>query len=432
MKQVVAVALLILAILLGAVPAQATDASIYFSPSGGQYTVGSTVDVSIVVNTGSHTINAVNTEISFPSDKLQVVSPSVGPSFVSIWTAPPSYSNTQGSLSFSGGLPNPGLKSSSAVLATVRFRVKSLGTAPLSFSNTTKVLANDGDGTNVLSSKVPANLNLVAAAPNGPVVSSTTHPDQNTWYNDRTAVFSWDKIVGATGYSYKVDGSSKTSPDRKVDTTKNEAIVEVDQDGIWYFHVRANNGSWGGTTHFLFKVDSQTPAQFTPKLNRSSVSDQESAIVSFFTTDAASGIDHYEVKSVNTTNNNEAVTLYHEEQSPFELPILPKGEYTVFVRAYDVAGNYTEGSVNLSVKQDLFPVITALRRVFTDPAHNLATIINLSLLLLLIIAVIILTLRRHKKRVAEALNTMPPAYAPTMPVQQPVNHDINPPAGQSH
>ncbi|MEX1051804.1 MAG: cohesin domain-containing protein, partial [Patescibacteria group bacterium] len=137
-------ALIVAPFLLWPLAAQATDASIYFSPNSGEFLVGSTLDVSIVVNTGDHSINALQADITFPADKLQVISPSVGTSFISIWTAQPTYSNTAGTLSFAGGLPNPGIKSSSAVLATIQFRVKSAGNATLKFGESTQILANDG------------------------------------------------------------------------------------------------------------------------------------------------------------------------------------------------------------------------------------------------------------------------------------------------
>jgi hypothetical protein len=413
--------------LLGNSLAHANDASIYFLPSTGQYTVGSTIDVSIVINTGSHSINALDARIAFPKDKLQVVSPSVGSSFVTIWTSPPSYSNTSGTLNFSGGLPNPGIKSSAAILATIRFRVKSSGNAVLRFRDNTQLLANDGNGTNVLSSKTQAILTLITAAPNGPAVTSSSHPDQNTWYNDKSASFSWEAVTGASGYSWVVDTSAKTVPEEKIRTTATSASETVTQDGIWYFHIRANNGSWGGTTHFLFRVDSLGPAAFTPTLNKRVVEDGESAIVSFFTTDAASGIDHYEIKTINTSKNDETVTIFHEETSPYELPVLPDGQYTVIVRAYDVAGNYTDGMVELRVEKNIFPVITALKRIFGDPAGNVWALVNLIGVAILIALIMIWALRKHRQKVQQALITPSPNQLAGPPAAYPV---VPPPSNE--
>jgi len=66
--------------------AQAAGASIFFSPTSGTFQVGSTFDVSVVINNGNNAINAVESKITFPKDKLHVVSPSIGKSFISVWT----------------------------------------------------------------------------------------------------------------------------------------------------------------------------------------------------------------------------------------------------------------------------------------------------------------------------------------------------------
>ncbi len=79
---------------------KAEGASLYLSPSEGTFFVGSTFDVSIFVNTGKNDINTVQVDLKFDPKKVQVASPSAGKSFISIWISQPSYSNTEGTLSF--------------------------------------------------------------------------------------------------------------------------------------------------------------------------------------------------------------------------------------------------------------------------------------------------------------------------------------------
>ncbi|MEX1123762.1 MAG: hypothetical protein WEC81_01155, partial [Patescibacteria group bacterium] len=210
--------------------------------------------------------------------------------------------------------------------------------------------ANDGDGTNVLSSKTRAVFGLKTAPPEGPVVVSSTHPDSNTWYNDRTASFSWEALDRTDGYSYLFNNASKTVPKEQITDADTSTTITAETDGNWYFHIRAvADGAWGGTTHFPVRIDTTAPAQFTPKLDRSVISVGERAIISFFTTDAASGLDHFEIKVLNIRENNAAVSLFHEESSPYQFSMLPAGKYKVIVRAYDVAGNYTDGESDLTV-----------------------------------------------------------------------------------
>ena len=108
-----------------------TGALLFLSPKIGTFLTGSTFDVSIFVDTAISEINSVEVNLKFPPDKLQIVKPSAGGSFISIWASPPGYSNKKGTLSFVGGLPNPGIKTSSGLIARVTFRAKNSGTAKI-------------------------------------------------------------------------------------------------------------------------------------------------------------------------------------------------------------------------------------------------------------------------------------------------------------
>src|SRR5947207_718094 len=78
----------------------AAGASLKISPPNGTYEVGALVDVSFLLDTGGDSVNAVNANILFPPDKLQVVNPAASTSFISLWVTAPSYSNTDGTITF--------------------------------------------------------------------------------------------------------------------------------------------------------------------------------------------------------------------------------------------------------------------------------------------------------------------------------------------
>src|SRR3989337_811218 len=84
--------------------AQGQKARLFLSPTTGSFLADSTFEVGIIVDTDGEQINAVKTDLKFPTDKLQVVKPSAGGSFISIWIEQPSYSNKEGTLSFMGGI----------------------------------------------------------------------------------------------------------------------------------------------------------------------------------------------------------------------------------------------------------------------------------------------------------------------------------------
>ncbi|MBI3571908.1 hypothetical protein HY091_00015, partial [Candidatus Kaiserbacteria bacterium] len=132
--------------------AAAAGAALTISPTAGTYEVGALVDVSFIVDTGGQSINAVNADVLFPADKLQVVNPAASTSFISLWVTAPTYSNADGTINLQGGLPNPGIKTSAGVISTVTFRIKAAGPATIRYAPSSKVLLNDGQGTNILSS----------------------------------------------------------------------------------------------------------------------------------------------------------------------------------------------------------------------------------------------------------------------------------------
>lgn len=329
---------------------QAAGASLSISPASGVYEVGATVDISFLLDTGGVAVNTVNADIRFPADKLQVVNPAASTSFISLWVTAPSYSNTDGTLLFQGGLPTPGIKTSAGVISTVTFRVKSAGKATISFATTSRVLQNDGEGTNILRSTGTADLTLKSPPPAGPIVTSPTHANANQWYNNPQILLQWEPVAGASGYSFVFDQAAKTVPPDTINVTATTASGKATGDGVWYFHIKAKTGDgWGGVTHIAFQIDVTAPAAFSPKLDKSTLTTEEVGTLRWLTTDGASGIDHYEMKQVASAANPGQSTLFVETNSPAIIAKLPAGKYDFIVRAIDRAGNMTDGTTTLTV-----------------------------------------------------------------------------------
>src|SRR3989344_517465 len=131
-------------------PLSARAATLNFSPPSGSYNVGSTFSVNVTVESVGQAMNAVSGVVSFPWDKLEVVSISKQGSILSLWPAEPSFSNSAGTINFEGIVLNPGYTGASGKILTITFRVRNSGTANVSFSSGS-VLANDGTGANILS-----------------------------------------------------------------------------------------------------------------------------------------------------------------------------------------------------------------------------------------------------------------------------------------
>lgn len=333
-------------------PVNAQSASLYLSPASGTFLVGSTFDVSVFVNTGGEDVNAVEVNLKFDPTKLQITSPTAGKSFIEVWVSQPTYSNTKGTISFVGGVPSPGINTSSGLVSTLTFRVRDSGETSILVSDSSKVLRNDPEGTDILTSKGRGVYTLLIPPPEGPKNYSSTHPDQNEWYKNNNPTFSWEKEAGVTDFSYSFDQDPGGVPDNVAEGDYTSVSFSDVKDGIWYFHVKAKKaGVWGGVSHYLVRIDTTPPAAFTPTVEPSPRTTERQLLVSFITTDVLSGLDYYQLKYINISaeREKEEVGFFTEVISPYKLPPLEIGKYLVIVRAYDIAGNWKEETVKIQI-----------------------------------------------------------------------------------
>jgi hypothetical protein len=138
-------------------------ASIGFSPASGSYNVGDTINVKVYIGSDSKSVNAVSADIKYSSDVLSLSSISKTGSIVNLWAQEPSFSNFDGTASFEGVILN-GYTGNSGNAVTLIFKAKSAGTASFSFDSAS-VLANDGNGTEVLYTKGTGSLKIGVVTP---------------------------------------------------------------------------------------------------------------------------------------------------------------------------------------------------------------------------------------------------------------------------
>ncbi len=95
--------------------------------------------------TGEEQINAIDGEIQFDTNALNVQEISTGGSVFSIWTRQPVFSNQSGKIIFAGGTPN-GIKHDGTVFKII-FIAKKEGLASFTVASSTTLYLNDGLGT---------------------------------------------------------------------------------------------------------------------------------------------------------------------------------------------------------------------------------------------------------------------------------------------
>lgn len=350
------------------------------SPQIGSFVEGSTFQVPILFNTNKQSVNGIEVHISYDKNKLSIIQPAGGTSAIGVWVEPPSYDNTRGVASYVGVVP-AGIVTDSGLVGMITFKALSPGKATVSIDPKTKILISDGFGTSANVATTKSVYTILPKAPAGARVFSETHPFETRWYNNNSPVISWDKEQGVEGFSFVLDNKPTTIPKSAVMTEETTKGFEAQGDGIWYFHIKAyKNGVWGNTTHFLVRIDTTPPAEFTPENNYllASVAVVKRTLVSFFTTDNLSGVDHYEVGVIDKSQSTTVSPSFVEAESPFQVPVTKSNSMEVIVRAIDKAGNTRDESLAVSAPF----VITEYIREYA--VYILLTIILLGLVMLVI------------------------------------------------
>ncbi|HBG68886.1 hypothetical protein A2W67_02755 [Candidatus Nomurabacteria bacterium RIFCSPLOWO2_02_40_28] len=344
-------------------PKASLASSVFLNPDSGVFSVGNTFSVSVLLDTEGKSVNALQVFLSFPPDKLQVVSPSTGSSVVDVWTVPPKFNNIAGTINLEGGIPG-GLIVSKGILTTVTFRVKSVGDALIKFLSGSKIFLNDGLATEDILQSQNIVYQLKLPPPEGPAVVSPTHPNQSAWYSDNNAVLRFtNETSGVESFSYVLNKDPITVPDNIGEGNRQLVSYSNLSDGIHYFHIKAlRDGIWSGVTHFAVKIDTSMPADFPIEILPSKRTTSAQPIIQFTTTDAHSGLDHYEIKlePISTeaiASHPNDINFFVETTSPSIPASLALGSYDVFVRAYDRANNYREVTERIVVTTSIFKFI---------------------------------------------------------------------------
>lgn len=355
-------AIFILILLFSFLPGatEATGASLSIYPQAGTFTVGSTFDVAIFMNTGGENVNAVRADLKFDPEKLQVITSAKGLSAVGVWVFPPSFSNTKGEITLQGGFSGAGINTSEGLVSVVVFEAISSGRSEISFLDSSKVLVGKEEGVNILSSSNRGVYDIIPSPSKGPRIFSESHPDQNKWYKNNSPVFSWEKIEKAEGYSYKLDDDPLGEPDNTIDTEFASVSFDRVEGGVLYFHLKAKKeGAWGGTSHFRAMIDITPPLSFEPYLEPFSLTSGDYLLIYFDTNDLLAGIDHYEARVANLTDPKQ-ITLsgWTRQDSPFRISAKNQGIFSVIIRAFDKAGNFQEEKIQARIFSPILVLVS--------------------------------------------------------------------------
>lgn len=361
-------------------------------PSSGTHTVGDTFSITVSASSPGQALNAIDGILSFQTDRLEALSVFKEGSILNLWAQEPIFSNTNGTVVFSGIVLNPGFTGFAGKVVKVNFRVKKSGNAAVVFSSGS-VLANDGMGTSILTGLSSAQFTLLdgkevkksepispvsppvtkskTGVPMTPTVSSSTHSDQNRWYNKSNALFQWNLPADIIGVRIVVDDAPLATPHVKYSVPIGSKEENNISDGVWYFHIQfENKRGLSEVSHFRFQIDTQPPAPFTILFPNGNSTDDTTPTVFFSSGDSLSGISSYKVRIGKGDFFDVPVNT-----NSYTFPPQKTGTRDIEIVAYDNADNMTSSKTSFTILPS--PFIRALK--------TFATGVFLVVLILLII-----------------------------------------------
>ncbi len=362
---------------LFSLPIAAWAASISLSPATGVYTSGSTFTVQVRVNTGGAAINAADGTISYNPRELSVVSVSKGSVF-NLWTSEPSFSNSAGTVSFSGGSPT-GYTGSGGTVISITFRALTSGSSKVSMTNGS-VLAADGRGTNVLTSMSGGTYTLSAVTsqpdpeviveyvppantPGAPSVSSATHKDQEAWHTAKTAELSWNLPSDITAVRTLLSSSQNAVPTKVYDSPIRTISIPDLPEGVSYFHIQfRNEDGWGRIARYRLAVDSKKPEGMTLSLTDDADLTRGEQTLVIGGTNEGSPLTRYKLQ---VDGGQPIESSEWPKDNRIALSALPPGYHTAVLEVFDAAGNS-------EVLTTAFTIQSFDKPVFIDPPTRIS------------------------------------------------------------
>ncbi len=313
-------------------PHSAQAAKVYFSPMQAEIAEGASFVTEIRLDTEGENINAVDFQITFPFNILEIVELNIGGSVLSLYPVKPEYSNMLGSVSLQAGAPN-GFEGDGLV-ARIFFKAKNKGSAAVRFSENSEAYLSDGFGTAAVLERIAANYTVGERRDDFLALSSISFPEEAVWYSKSIIDITW-KVESGISYSYVLSSDPGEVPDEVADFPIGQVTFAPEEDGIFYFHLRrCESGECGSTsTRSIFK-DTVPPEPFQIQLGQDATAFGGKRFLVALVTDKTSGIDHYEVSEIRNGKRG----IWETVDLPYVLNETVEIE-TIELKAVDRAGN---------------------------------------------------------------------------------------------
>jgi hypothetical protein len=226
------------------------------------------------------------------------------------------------------------------------------------------ILANDGYGTNILSSlgkatysispgvitptPIPGEREISVPTVSRVNVTSQTHPDSSKWYSNNNPLFKWDVPSGVSEVISVLSRRANSPPIISYSPPISEKLLTDLGEGEWYLNARfRTSAGLGPITSFKFNIDTQVPLPFSiTRLDTDDPTNPRPELL-FESSDITSGIDHYEF----VVNDTEPIVISVSDAGrSYVMPLQTPGEKNLEIKAFDRAGNSTLALLTVKVE----------------------------------------------------------------------------------
>jgi len=390
MKKIIFVSLFALIIFAPLYNARAAAAGLLISTSKDSFSVGDVFNVQISVISGNNELQLVRAKVAYPADLLLAQGFKQGELFPQ---KSPGESIGKG-IVYVGGYRLGDATNANGLLGEISFKVLKAGTANLSLISGSRMITPEIKDIYVSSNNITLSLMPNAAMPKitsakkiigwqAPEIKSSTNPE-DTWEKSSSVILKWTARAGALGYVAKLSQDIKEDIGTDINTKTNSLTYDNVADGIWVFQLRAKYAAGlSPIAYYTVKIDSTPPVEPQPVVESKLDSSNKALYqIIFNTTDATSGIDHYEIRF----DNGE----FENATSPYVLNSSEKEANFVYVKAIDLAGNESSASaivadyLNQKNAKALFDIqANSAKRAWTEFYFVLALIILVFVIILI-------------------------------------------------
>ncbi len=336
------------ALVIRPVPYPIYNSTLAFEPETELWDISVPHTVSLKLSSGGESINAVQVNLEFDPAVIQVLQINTTNSI-----CPPQFfikkeiDNTAGKIHIVCGTPSPGFTGSQGTIAELSIKPIKDTNVNLHFADGTKVLANDGLGTNVLRQAMDSQFSIVdynnPAGLSRPLLNSPTNPNGARWYNTKKVTINWKPIPGQT-YFFTFDQNRNGSAEEGITTNISNLTLPTEQDGTYYLHFLVRKGDKLEFRRDMdFHIDTTPPAITLFKASSLTPKTTDLVRIEFAATDRGSGLQ-----------NNAYIRIdegvYLPVTSPFMTSFPKKGIHAVRLRVFDNAGNFTDQALPVNAQ----------------------------------------------------------------------------------